>query len=68
MEIGLKGNLLPSKEAEFADNYPNMKFKHCVSCNELFTKENTYTLAGWRETQISGFCEKCFDELFKDND
>ena len=33
--------------------------------NKCFTKE------GWAETQISGMCEKCFDEItlsFEDED
>lgn len=36
----------------------------CLSCGATFTPENVHTAAGWRETQISGMCEDCFDELF----
>jgi hypothetical protein len=48
---GLKGNLLPDSEADFADNYDAMKFKRCVNCDEGFTAANTHSLLGWRETQ-----------------
>ena len=65
---GLKGNLLPESEADFADNYDAMKFKRCLSCDERFTAANTHSLLGWKETQISGFCEQCFDNMFKDED
>lgn len=40
---------------------------HCVECKEAFTNKNVFTLDGWKETQISGYCEKCFDDLFNDN-
>lgn len=36
----------------------------CLACGEAFTAKNAHTAAGWRETQISGMCEDCFDELF----
>lgn len=35
----------------------------CVECEEPFSEENVHTEAGWRETQISGLCEDCFDEI-----
>ena len=38
-------------------------FKHCEMCGEDFTEENTRSKEGWRETQISGYCETCFDKL-----
>lgn len=40
--------------------------KHCVFCGQPFTNENVYTQLGWKETTISGSCEKCFDALFTD--
>lgn len=42
----------------------------CENCGRLFSKENVYSDAGWRETQISGYCEKCFDDItgFEDCD
>lgn len=39
----------------------------CVECGKPFTKENVTSSAGWRETQISGMCEKCFDRLFDED-
>jgi len=65
---GLKGNLLPDSEADFADNYDAMKFKRCVKCDKGFTSDNVSSRLGWRETQISGFCETCFDNLFSDDE
>jgi len=66
--VGLRGNLLPDSEADFADNYDAMKFKHCMNCSKGFTPENVQSRLGWRETQLSGFCETCFDGLFKDDE
>lgn len=44
----------------------------CVQCSQPFKfglkddpESNVYSQAGARETQISGFCERCFDELFE---
>lgn len=36
---------------------------HCIECKQMFTTANTYTEAGWRETQISGLCEDCFNTI-----
>ncbi len=40
----------------------------CFSCKEPFTEKNVFTVEGWRETEISGMCEKCFDELFTEEE
>lgn len=40
----------------------------CVLCGLKFGPTNTRTAAGWMETQISGYCEACFDRLFADDD
>lgn len=45
----------------------DLKIKHCIICEESLTEKNCFTDAGWRETQISGFCEfceSCFDGAF----
>jgi len=42
----------------------DLKIKHCIICEESFTEKNCFTDAGWRETQITGFCESCFDGVF----
>lgn len=39
----------------------------CVHCGEDII-DNCYSLEGVKEVVISGFCEKCFDELFKDDE
>lgn len=38
----------------------------CRRCLQPFSPDNTRTSAGWRETQISGLCETCFDNLYRD--
>lgn len=38
----------------------------CFECAETFSDQNVFTDAGWRETKLSGMCEKCWDNLFKD--
>lgn len=40
----------------------------CVSCKTPFSEANTHSQAGWRETQISGLCEDCFDEACPDDE
>lgn len=47
--------------------YPDIQTS-CISCGAMFDEVNTHSVAGWRETQISGMCEDCFDELFKEPD
>lgn len=42
----------------------NMKKGLCVHCDKPFTNNNVFTEAGWKETKISGLCERCFDEIF----
>lgn len=43
-------------------------FTKCVTCERPFTNDNVKTAAGWRETQITGICEECFDSLFEDDE
>lgn len=42
------------------------QFKLCINCGSEFSPENTHSPEGWRETQISGFCEDCFEGLFEE--
>ena len=59
---------LPECEADFAElaRLNLAPFLCCVLCYKPFSSENTHTLVGWQETQISGFCEDCFDQAFED--
>lgn len=41
---------------------------HCVVCKEPFSDENVFTPAGWGETKISQTCEKCWDDMWKEED
>jgi len=41
---------------------------HCIKCKQPFTDANVFTAAGWRETKISGVCEKCFDTMWPDDE
>ena len=44
----------------------NMKYHKCICCGKPFSHDNCYSLAGWKETQISGLCELCFDGCTKE--
>jgi hypothetical protein len=59
---------LPNTEAEFMDakraDHPGL-ICSCAECCAAFSSNNTKTPNGWRETQISGLCETCFDALFE---
>ena len=35
--------------------------KLCTMCNQEINKDNTFTKDGWKETEITGLCEVCFD-------
>lgn len=43
-------------------------YEKCVGCQAPFSDANTHTEAGWRETQISGLCEDCFDAVCSEPD
>ena len=68
MKMGLRRNLQPESFKDFLELRANgaLRFHGCVSCCEPFDEENTKTPLGWVETQISGMCESCFDQLFAD--
>lgn len=40
-----------------------MKEGKCVQCKEPFSDSNFFTHLGWKETKISGLCEKCWDAM-----
>lgn len=64
----IRGGLLPESEADFRQLEATRKapYMACISCKLPFTAERVKTSAGWKETQISGMCEVCYDELFSD--
>jgi hypothetical protein len=45
-----------------------IQYLNCVECGQPFTDKNVHSQAGWLETQISGFCEDCFDALFDEDE
>lgn len=53
----------PSPPASFS---PREEYTHCLRCKDAFTDSNVYSALGWKETQISGFCESCFDTVTKE--
>ena len=66
----LKGFHLPESYEEFITLVHNAKTQHqyCVECQQGFNRFNTYSAPGWRDTQIIGMCEVCFDSLFADKE
>lgn len=42
------------------------EFTSCLRCKNAFSDSNVFTSLGWKETQISGFCETCFDTVTKE--
>lgn len=41
-----------------------IRHTHCRECKQLFTTANVKSIMAWRETQISGLCETCWDKVF----
>ena len=39
----------------------------CYCCGRV-AKEHCYSAAGLRETEISGMCEECWDNMFDEED
>ena len=44
-----------------------LNFLTCIKCSCEFKESNTHSIAGWKETQISGFCEDCYDDIFAED-
>jgi hypothetical protein len=61
-----RSKLLPEslQEYQVLDQEGRLTFKNCFECKEPFGPSNVMTPPGWRETQITGYCEACFDKLF----
>jgi hypothetical protein len=65
-----KVKMLPEslQEYQIMDEGQRLAFRACIQCREPFSVDNVKTPAGWRETQITGYCEDCFDKLFAEDD
>jgi hypothetical protein len=65
VEVGKK---LPESEEEFQQlkQAGKAKFINCQTCKKEFSSLNTHTVLGWRETQITGDCETCFDRIWSE--
>jgi len=61
---------LPNTYAEFKQlkEAGKIRYDRCLICHKPFNDENTKTELGWRDTQIIGFCETCYDEVFEEKD
>lgn len=64
------GDFMPCLESDRAEYdsqkrfaAANITYTICVACKEPFSDANCRTQAGWQETQISGLCERCFDDI-----
>lgn len=53
----------PESQSDFESNRDLCNYLTCIECKGGFSFANTHTPAGWRETQITGYCEDCFDAL-----
>jgi hypothetical protein len=61
----IQGKLLPESLEDFHDlrKQGRLTYKVCIHCSESF-EDRTQSPAGWRDTQIVGYCERCYDDLF----
>lgn len=67
MTPSIRGGQLPENAGDFQQlRTEQLRYKACYLCEGPFSSLNVRSAAGWRETQISGTCENCYDELFKD--
>lgn len=60
----------PRSEAAFKDGLIQglPLWTDCKKCGEPFNKCNTHTPGGWMDTQITGWCEDCYDEVFDEEE
>lgn len=66
MKASLKGWLLPESHDDARELLRDglLMFHHCGNClQSLYRLGAASTPEGWRETQISGICEPCFNEI-----
>jgi hypothetical protein len=62
--------MLPQTEEQFKSciSTGHFQYSKCISCHSPFSSTNTHSDMGWRETQLSGLCEDCFDSLCKEDE
>ena len=64
MKIGLRSPLPESPEDFIAlRDAGALRHHSCCMCKQPFTPSSATSPAGWRDTQIVGICEPCFDKL-----
>lgn len=66
MRPSLKGHSLPEShgDALLLAGTGMLKFHTCSECGKsLHAVSAAKSAAGWRETQITGICEPCFDRM-----
>ena len=67
MELNIyTGKPLPESYEDFCELLARRDAHNirCLDCRKPFEPSNVKTREGWRETQIGGTCEMCFDSLF----
>lgn len=62
--------LRPNSYEEFLKYKASGLLNHvtCIQCKSFMSDNNVLTQMGWRETQITGLCEVCFDKLFEEDE
>jgi hypothetical protein len=71
MKLSLRGHQLPESvnDARELKYSGTLKYLKCSQCSvELYDATAATSAEGWRETQLSGMCESCFDQLFENDE
>jgi hypothetical protein len=60
---------LPTCQADFEwiKEIHKASYTNCIECGGPFGAHNVASTNGWKETQISGLCENCWEELFAED-
>lgn len=68
MKHSIRGGKLPESQGDFEllKAKHETRYTNCVECGAGFTGANVVSCGGWRETQISGMCENCFDQMLEE--
>lgn len=69
MNVGKSGQAMPESQQDYdvlaAEEPTRLRYRGCLVCGKGFSGANVRTRLGWRETQLTGFCETCFDRIVK---